>query len=218
MSSNESSSRGSTDTAERTVQVIGFGPRLIAMIIDGILVFFFGMLLAAAVGTVLIVLEWYVPSESLPVNVMTILSGLAVSVLYFCGSWVNSGRTLGKMVVGNQVVRADGTPLTWGKALLRYLGYIVSAIALSIGFLWVAFDKKRQGWHDKLAGTVVVDIDTKFSPDDRVKLAPKDPKPDWIWLVVWVVAAIAMPGALVASLLLLGPFIFGLITNLVRGG
>ena len=216
MSTNVSDSQGANDKAERTVQVIGFGPRLIAMLIDGLLVGFFGLLLAAAVGTTLIVLEFYVPSDRLPVDVMTFLSGLAVSVLYFCGSWVNSGRTLGKRVVGNQVVRADGTPLTWGKALLRYLGYIVSAVVLSIGFLWVAFDKKRQGWHDKLAGTVVVDEDTKFSPDDKVKLAPKDPKPGWIWLVIWAVMAIAIPGALVASLLLLGPFVFGMITNLIR--
>ena len=131
MSIGEGGVTESSDKAKRTIQVIGFGPRLIAMIIDGLLVGFFGMLLAAAVGTALIVLEWYVPSGSLPVNAMTVLSGLAVSVLYFCGSWVNSGQTLGKRVVDNQVVRADGTRLTWGKALLRYLGYIVSAIVLS---------------------------------------------------------------------------------------
>jgi hypothetical protein len=86
---------------------------------------------------------------------------------------------------------------------------------LSIGFLWVAFDKKRQGWHDKLAGTVVVDESARFSAEDKVRLAPKDPKPGWIWLVVWVVLAIALPGALTASLLLLGPFVFGLIANLL---
>ncbi len=217
MSTNETSSTGSTGTEERTVQVIGFGPRLIAMIIDGILVAFFGLILAAIVGVVLIVLEFYVPSDTLPVNVTTWLSGLAVSVVYFCGSWVNSGQTLGKRVVGNQVVRADGTPMTWGRALLRFLGYIVSGIVLSIGFLWVAFDKKRQGWHDKLAGTVVVDEDTKFSADDQVKLTPKDPQPGWVWLVVWVVTAIAIPGALFASLLLLGPFVFATIANLIGG-
>lgn len=217
MSTNESSSTGSAAAAEKTVQVIGFGPRLIAMIIDGILVGFFGLLLAAAVGTVLIILEFYVPSERLPVDLTTYLSGLAVSIVYFCGSWVNSGRTLGKRVVGNQVVRTDGTPMTWGRALLRFLGYIVSGLVLSIGFLWVAFDKKRQGWHDKLAGTVVVDEETKFSAEERIKLAPKDPKPGWIWLVVWVVMAIAIPGALFASLLLLGPFVFATIANLIGG-
>jgi uncharacterized RDD family membrane protein YckC len=49
-----------------------------------------------------------------------------------------------------------GMPLTFGQALGRYLAYFVSAIPLCLGMLWVAFDSKKQGWHDKLAGTVVV--------------------------------------------------------------
>ncbi len=38
----------------------------------------------------------------------------------------------------------------------RYLGYFASTIPLCLGFLWIAFDKRKQGWHDKLAGTVVI--------------------------------------------------------------
>jgi uncharacterized RDD family membrane protein YckC len=40
--------------------------------------------------------------------------------------------------------------------LARYVGYIISTIPLCLGFLWVGFDSKKQGWHDKIAGTVVV--------------------------------------------------------------
>ena len=43
-----------------------------------------------------------------------------------------------------------------GQAILRYIGYIVSALALSIGFIWIAIDKRRQGWHDKIARTYVI--------------------------------------------------------------
>jgi uncharacterized RDD family membrane protein YckC len=40
--------------------------------------------------------------------------------------------------------------------IIRYLGYYVSIFALGLGFLWVAWDDKKQGWHDKMAGTVVI--------------------------------------------------------------
>ncbi|PIP08224.1 MAG: hypothetical protein COX51_04865, partial [Syntrophobacteraceae bacterium CG23_combo_of_CG06-09_8_20_14_all_50_8] len=46
--------------------------------------------------------------------------------------------------------------MTYGIAFLRWIGYFISALPLYIGFLWVAFDGKKQGWHDKLAGTVVI--------------------------------------------------------------
>jgi uncharacterized RDD family membrane protein YckC len=51
---------------------------------------------------------------------------------------------------------ATGNPLTTGQAIGRYFGYFVSAIPFGLGLIWVAFDSKKQGWHDKMAGTVVV--------------------------------------------------------------
>jgi len=49
-----------------------------------------------------------------------------------------------------------GGPLSVSQAILRYLGYFVSTIPLCLGLLWVGFDARKQGWHDKIAGTVVV--------------------------------------------------------------
>jgi uncharacterized RDD family membrane protein YckC len=105
------------------------------------------------------------------------------------------------------VVRTDGSPVTWGRAVLRYLGFIVSAIPLSLGFLWIAIDGRRQGWHDKLAGTYVIPSDQHFSAQDTVTFVPSDRGRAWIWLVVWAVLALFAPGALVASFWALGPFI-----------
>ena len=57
----------------------------------------------------------------------------------------------------NEYPGADtGEPPTTGKLLIRYLGYYVSTLALFLGFLWIAFDPRKQGWHDKMANTVVV--------------------------------------------------------------
>ncbi|MGH9650522.1 MAG: RDD family protein, partial [Terriglobales bacterium] len=50
----------------------------------------------------------------------------------------------------------SGGPLTVKQAIGRYLGYFVATVPLGLGIVWVALDPKKQGWHDKLAGTVVV--------------------------------------------------------------
>lgn len=69
--------------------------------------------------------------------------------------WAVAGRTPGKALFGLRVVRVDGTPVRLGRATLRSLGYFFSLI-LFVGFLWVLADPRRQAWHDKLAGTVVI--------------------------------------------------------------
>ena len=80
-----------------------------------------------------------------------------VSIVYFVGFWAWRGQTPGMMLLGLRVAReADGTNPGLVRSILRYAGYFLSWIALFIGFIWVAFDSRKQGWHDKIAGTVVV--------------------------------------------------------------
>ena len=71
--------------------------------------------------------------------------------------WRYCGATPGKLAVGLKVVDAQtgGRPST-GRLVIRVLCYVVSAIPLYLGFLWVAVDRRKQGWHDKIAGTAVV--------------------------------------------------------------
>ncbi len=87
---------------------------------------------------------------------VTALIGAAVAVGYPVGFWVLLGQTPGKLLTGVRIARIDGQPLTVRRALLRYLGYWLSAIPLGAGFFWVLVDDQRQCWHDKLAGTYVV--------------------------------------------------------------
>jgi uncharacterized RDD family membrane protein YckC len=71
--------------------------------------------------------------------------------------WLSKQATPGKMVISAKVVDAKtGGTLSPGQAIGRYLGYFVSLLPLGLGIFWVAFDAKKQGWHDKLAGTVVL--------------------------------------------------------------
>lgn len=60
-------------------------------------------------------------------------------------------------MIGAKIVDAatGGNPQPM-QLVVRYIGYYVSALGLCLGFIWVAFDKRKQGWHDKMAGTVVV--------------------------------------------------------------
>ncbi|HEX6423609.1 MAG TPA: RDD family protein [Acidimicrobiales bacterium] len=84
-----------------------------------------------------------------------LLSLPVVFAVYCAGFWALLGRTPGMMVLGLRVVAGDGGPPGAGRSAVRALGYWVSAIGL-VGFLWVAVDRQRQGFHDKLAGTYVV--------------------------------------------------------------
>lgn len=66
------------------------------------------------------------------------------------------GQTFGKMALRIKVLREDGSPLGYRKAFLRWLGYLLCDLTLDLGYLWAAFDPRKQGLHDRLCGTVVV--------------------------------------------------------------
>jgi uncharacterized RDD family membrane protein YckC len=81
-----------------------------------------------------------------------ILPAIAVIIL-----WIYKSATPGKMLTGLIIVDAKtGEKPSTGQFIVRYLGYYVSIIPLSLGIIWVGIDKRKQGWHDKLAGTVVI--------------------------------------------------------------
>ncbi len=78
----------------------------------------------------------------------------AVAVVWF---WTRKQATPGKMALSLRIVDADtGGALSVGQCIGRYLAYFVSMIPLCLGLMWVGFDRRKQGWHDKLARTVVV--------------------------------------------------------------
>ena len=82
--------------------------------------------------------------------------GLAVAIILL---WRFRGATPGKMLVKAKIVTAEGLsqPST-GRLIGRFFAYFVSIFPAFLGFLWIAFDRRKQGWHDKIAGTVVIHI------------------------------------------------------------
>ena len=76
--------------------------------------------------------------------------------------WMYKSATPGKMAVKAIIVDfKTGNAPTIKQSIIRYFGYMVSMIPLCLGFIWVCWDNKKQGWHDKMAGTVVIHPKTK---------------------------------------------------------
>ncbi len=84
--------------------------------------------------------------------------GFLIALAYFSGMWAWKGTTIGGIVLGLKVVRMDGQPVTFPVALVRALAAAFSIIVAFLGFLWIAWDAEKQGWHDKIAGTVVLKL------------------------------------------------------------
>jgi uncharacterized RDD family membrane protein YckC len=138
------------------LEYVGFWARVGAALIDSVLIIIVitpimhfaygsdysadGLLRGASIkGPVDLIVSWILP---------------AVAVIWF---WVARQATPGKMVIAARIVDAStGQPATTGQLIGRYFAYYVSIIPFMLGLIWVGIDPRKQGWHDKLANTVVV--------------------------------------------------------------
>ena len=140
------------------VQFASHGARLLAYIVDTILV---GLLVTAVVIALTLLTAGLAAAGAGPLAALTavflFVAIFAVSLGYFPWFWVHGGATPGMRIFNLRVVRdVDGGPLGWGAALLRLIGFRVSSLVFYLGFIWILVDKRRRGWHDLLAGTVMV--------------------------------------------------------------
>jgi uncharacterized RDD family membrane protein YckC len=89
-------------------------------------------------------------------NVVRIVFFVFFPAFYYVYLHGAYGQTFGKMALRIKVVNEDGSPLDYRKAFLRWLGYFLCDLTLDIGYLWAAFDLRKQGLHDKVCKTIVV--------------------------------------------------------------
>jgi uncharacterized RDD family membrane protein YckC len=140
------------DTQPALLHYVGFWSRAVAVIVDSILMaLLLWPFLYALYGS-----EYYTGDQLLYGPMDFILSYVlpAVAVVLF---WIYKSATPGKMLVHAKIVDADsGEPASKKQLIIRYLGYYLSGLVLMLGFIWVAIDPRKQGWHDKLANTLVV--------------------------------------------------------------
>lgn len=148
-------------------QYAGFVSRFIAFSIDMIIISLIGFLVTFFLGQIIqffglnvTVNNAYLGTMLATLQKVILLSGglftTFFGLIYFLFFWTLAGFTPGKGLMGLRVIRRDGSDVTVGVALRRFFGYWVSAIVFFVGFLWVIVDRRRQGWHDKIAGTVVI--------------------------------------------------------------
>ena len=114
-----------------------FGVRFVAWLIDLVILIVVEGLVAIAINP-----PWFL--------------GIIIGAAYTIGFWTASGATPGKMLMKLKVVDEQGKQVQIDKAILRYIGYWVSAIIFLIGFLMIAFRQDNRGLHDLLAGTNVI--------------------------------------------------------------
>lgn len=132
----------------------GFWIRFVAKIVDNLLLMAVGMMFGVVVG----VAAGATGSEGLMIAAQLFLYFLnmaigAVYTTFFLGRY---GATPGKMILKIRVVRSDGTPLTYQRALGRYFAEMLSSLVLCIGYIMAAFDVERRALHDYLCDTRVV--------------------------------------------------------------
>jgi predicted Zn finger-like uncharacterized protein len=136
----------------------GFWIRVVAYLIDGLLLWSVQFVLGLLISLIINMLGLPAEGNSSIDAVLwlfeaTLSLGYAVFFIGYCG------QTPGKMALRIKVIRTDGGPVSYGRAVLReVLGKFVSGILLGIGYLMVAFDSQKQGLHDKMADTYVIKL------------------------------------------------------------
>lgn len=130
----------------------GFWIRVGATIIDIVL-----MSILVYVPLDFIYGEAYWESEKFIEGFWDLMLGYVAPFLATIWFWLRFLATPGKMAARLKVVDAEtGEKMGTQQAIGRYFAYILSSIPLGLGFIWIGIDKRKQGWHDKLAGTIVI--------------------------------------------------------------
>jgi uncharacterized RDD family membrane protein YckC len=141
--------------SDRPEEPAGFASRAVAFVTDAVVFGVSNALLAWTIVQVANLLARPSFGDRLGPWIVTI-GGIVFAVAYSVVSWSWFGRTPGKALLGLAVTTREGAPPGVLRSLLRFLGYLLSAIPLGAGFLWILVDDHRRGWHDHLAGTRVI--------------------------------------------------------------
>lgn len=145
------------------VKFASHGTRLVAYIIDSLIV-------ALAYIVIFVVATFFAVAASRAADVsrpspavaalfgVLVLVTIVVALAYFPFFWARSGQTPGMRPFGLYVVRdSDGGRISAGQAVLRLIGLMIGAIPIYLGYIWIFIDSRRRGWHDLIAGTVMIE-------------------------------------------------------------
>ncbi|HUZ88198.1 MAG TPA: RDD family protein [Candidatus Acidoferrales bacterium] len=143
--------------SSRPHRYAGFWIRCLAWLIDSAAFMVAFLVVFAVVGTIS---GW--GSNNQLVGTFYVL-GTLLGLIYWAWFWsawspIGPGQTIGMKALGLRVIRTDGSALSFPQSGLRWLGWLLSAVPLALGLIWMVFDPRKQGWHDKLADTLIVRV------------------------------------------------------------
>jgi uncharacterized RDD family membrane protein YckC len=160
----------------------GFWRRLFAYAIDNIILYFISLFLlltallalglSGSVSLYRIAVTGDLPRGMGLYFVIYAAATFITDMIYFIWFHGSVGQTPGKMLLGLRVIQTSGEKMTFGVAFLRWVGTIASTLLLLLGYLWVAIDGKKQGWHDKIAATLVIRTASEPRPASPYPSAP----------------------------------------------
>jgi uncharacterized RDD family membrane protein YckC len=130
----------------------GFWIRVVAYIIDGVIVGIVNFIL-----TFVVTLAAGGSINGAPATLLQLIATL-IWVAYFSYFWSSRGQSVGMMATNLRVTRSDGSPLTLGRAIGRAFALILSFAIIFIGVIMVAFTERKRGLHDMIADTVVTHV------------------------------------------------------------
>lgn len=140
------------------VAYAGFFVRLAAFVIDNLICYFAAYLTIWGAGAFYRAFHGAGLDGGIRFVLASILFYLLFYTVYFVYFLTHGGQTPGKQILGIKVVALDGGEVDGFRAALRTMGYAFSWFLFGLGYLWAGMDRHRQSWHDKLAGTVVLEI------------------------------------------------------------
>ncbi len=140
------------------VAYAGLFVRLSSFVVDNLICFFAARLTQWGASETYRVLHGFRLDGDTRFLLATILFYLLFFTVYFVYFLTHGGQTPGKRILGIKVVALDGGEVDGFRALLRTMGYAFSCFLFGLGYLWAGVDRYRQSWHDKIAGTVVLEI------------------------------------------------------------
>lgn len=131
----------------------GFFRRVAAMVYDALLV------AAILISTIILI----VVLTNKPVAQNNVLGLLVLeSFAFFAYFWIFRGQTLGMLAWRLSIVAGSGYRMTASQALLRYLGGLISFIALGLGYFWILIDAQKRGWPDLISDSRIL-----YTPKSR---------------------------------------------------
>jgi uncharacterized RDD family membrane protein YckC len=139
--------------------------RMLALAIDGGVVYGSLLLISAAIAFLISIFESGNQHAGTVVLALGFFAWSLIALTYLVIFWSGAGRTPGMSFVALRMLSEEGEEVRPGQAIRRAVWLPISALPLLLGFAGVLFDRERRGWPDKRAGTIVCYADPELDKD-----------------------------------------------------